>query len=164
MGAFLAAHPNAKRFVEAPKPIPTSFAREAFFAGTAFKFTNSSGASRHGRFRVRPNAGTEYLSNEAAATKSPDFLFDELGPRLSREAVKLGIFVQMAEPGDDVADASTTWPAGRTEIAFGTIALTARVDDQVPERRKIIFDPFRELTALMPRATRSHRSVPISTC
>src|SRR5262245_54959169 len=42
MGAFLAAHPNAKRFVEAPKPIPTSFAREAFFAGTAFKFTNSS--------------------------------------------------------------------------------------------------------------------------
>src|SRR6266568_662201 len=47
MGAFLAAHPNARRFVEAPKPIPTSFAREAFFAGTAFKFTNSSGASRH---------------------------------------------------------------------------------------------------------------------
>lgn len=142
MGTFLAAHPKAKRFVEAPKPIPTSFAREAFFAGTAFKFTNSSGASRHGRFRVRPNAGTEYLSNEAAATKSPDFLFDELGPRLSREAVKLGIFVQMAEPGDDVADASTTWPAGRPEIAFGTIALTARVDDQVPERRKIIFDPL----------------------
>jgi catalase len=142
MGAFLAAHPNAKRFVEAPKPIPTSFAREAFFAGTAFKFTNSSGVSRHGRFRVRPDAGTEYLSNEAAAAKSPDFLFDELGPRLARGAVKLGVFVQMAEPGDDVADASTTWPAGRAEIPFGTIALTARVDDQVPERRKIIFDPL----------------------
>src|SRR5262245_21428106 len=30
LGAFLATHPNAKRFVEAPKPIPTSFAREAF--------------------------------------------------------------------------------------------------------------------------------------
>lgn len=44
LGAFLAAHPNAKRFVEAPKPIPTSFAHEAFFAVTAFKFTNSSGA------------------------------------------------------------------------------------------------------------------------
>src|SRR3954452_8294607 len=92
IGAFLAAHQNAKRFVEAPKPIPTSFAREAFFAGTAFKFTNSSGASRHGRFRLRPDAGTEYLPDEAAATKSPNFLFDELGPRLAREAVKLGIF------------------------------------------------------------------------
>ena len=142
MGAFLAAHPNAKRFVEAPKPIPTSFAREAFFAGTAFKFTNSSGAIRHGRFRIRPDTGTEYLSNEAAAAKSPNFLFDELGPRLAREAVKLGIFVQMAESGDDVADASTTWPANRMEIPFGSITLAAHVDDQVPERRKIIFDPL----------------------
>jgi len=142
MGAFLASHPNARRFVEAPKPVPASFAREAFFAGTAFKFTNSGGASRHGRFRVRPDAGTEHLSNEAAAAKSPEFLFDELGPRLAREAVKLGVFVQMAEPGDDVADASTTWPSSRKEIRFGTIALTARVDDQAPERRKIIFDPL----------------------
>jgi len=48
----------------------------------------------------------------------------------------------MAEKGDDVADASTSWPANRTEIPFGTIALTARVDDQAPERRKIIFDPL----------------------
>jgi catalase len=142
MGAFLAAHPNAKRFVEAPKPIPTSFAREAFFAVTSFKFNNSSGATSHGRFRVRPNAGTDYLSTEAAAAKSPNFLFDELGPRLAREAVKLGIFVQMAEPADDVADASTTWPSSRTEVPFGTLTLTARVDDQVPERRKIIFDPL----------------------
>jgi catalase len=142
MGAFLAGHPNAKRFVEAPKPIPTSFAREAFFAGTAFKFTNSSGVSRHGRFRIRPDAGTEYLSNEAAAAKSANFLFDELGPRLAREPVKLGVFVQMAEPADEVADASTTWPSSRTELRFGTITLTARVDDQVPERRKIIFDPL----------------------
>jgi catalase len=142
MGMFLASHPNAKRFVEAPKPIPTSFAREAFFAGTAFKFTNSSGVSRHGRFRLRPDAGTEYLSNEVAAAKSANFLFDELGPRLAREAVKLGVFVQMAEPGDDVADASTTWPANHTETPFGTIVLNARVDDQVPERRKIIFDPL----------------------
>ena len=55
--------------------------------------------------------------------------------------MKLGVFVQMAEPGDDVTDASVTWPDNRTEIPFGTITLTARVDDQVPERRKIIFDP-----------------------
>jgi catalase len=41
MGAFLAAHPNARRFAEAPKPIPTSFAKEAFFAVTSFQFTNA---------------------------------------------------------------------------------------------------------------------------
>lgn len=141
LGAFLASHPNAKRFVETPKPIPASFAREAFFAVTAFKFTNAGGASRHGRFRIRPEAGTEYLSNAAAAAKSETFLFDELGQRLAKEPVRLGVFVQIAEPGDDVANASVTWPDSRTEIPFGTITLTGRADDQEPERRKIIFDP-----------------------
>jgi catalase len=148
MGGFLAAHPNAKRFVETPKPIPTSFAREAFFAGTAFKFTNSSGVSRYGRFRIRPDAGTEYLSNEAAAKMSPNFLFDELAEHLTRQPVKLSIFVQMAEPDDNIADASTTWPATRTEIPFGKITLTARVDHEAPERRKIIFDPLPRVDGL----------------
>ena len=142
IGAFLVAHPSAKRFIEAPKPIPTSFAREAFFAVTSFKFTNADGLSRHGRFRVRPEAGTDYLSNEAAAQKSENFLFDEIGQRLAKGPVSFAIVVQMAEAGDNVADASTPWPNSRKEIPFGTIALTARVDDQVPERRKIIFDPL----------------------
>lgn len=139
---FLAAHPNAKRFVETPKPIPTSFAREAFFAVTTFKFTNADGVSRHGRFRIRPEAGTEYLSNADAAAQSENFLFDELRQRLVKQPVGLGVSVQMAEPGDDVADASVTWPDNRAEITFGTLNLTASVDDQVPERRRIIFDPL----------------------
>ena len=142
LATFLAGHPNAKRFVETAKPIPTGFAREAFFAVTSFKFTNADGVSRHGRFRIRPEAGTEYLSNADAAAKSETFLFDELGRRLAKEPARLGVSVQMAEPGDDVADASVTWPDSRTEIPFGTLTVTARVDDQVPERRKIIFDPL----------------------
>ena len=142
MGAFLATHPNAKKFIETPKPIPTSFTREAFYAVTSFKFTNADGVSRHGRFRIRPEAGTEYLSNEQAAAKSANFLFDEIGPRLAKAPVKLGVFVQLAEPGDDVTDASVPWPDSRKEVPFGTITLTARVDEQEPERRKIIFDPL----------------------
>ena len=141
MGAFLAAHPSAKRFVETPKPIPTSFAREAFFAVTSFKFTSADGKSRQGRFRIRPAAGTEYLSNEEAAARPANFLFDELGQRLAKGPIVLDVAVQMAEAGDDVTDASVTWPSSRQEIPFGTITLKARVDDQAPERRKIIFDP-----------------------
>ena len=141
LGAFLATHPQAKRFVETPKPIPSSFAREAFFAVTSFKFTNAKGASRHGRFRIRPDEGTEYLAAEAAAAKSKDFLFEEIGPRLAKGPARLGVFVQLAQDGDDVTDASNTWPENRQEIRFGTITLTARVDEREPERRKIIFDP-----------------------
>ncbi len=142
LGAFLAAHPNAKRFIETFKPIPTSFTREAFFAVTSFKFTNSSGVSRHGRFRLRPTAGTEYVSDQDAAKKSENFLFEEIGPRLAKEPAKFNVSVQLAEAGDDVTDASLPWPDSRTEIPFGTTTLKARIDDQEPERRRIIFDPL----------------------
>jgi catalase len=150
LGAFLATHPQAKRFVETPKPIPTSFAREAFFAVTAFKFTSAAGASRHGRFRIRPEAGTEYLTDQEAARKSANFLFEEIGPRLAKGPLRLGIFVQMAERGDDVADASVPWPDSRAEIPFGALTLTARVDDQELERRKIIFDPVPRVDGIDP--------------
>src|SRR5262249_55493944 len=96
LGTFLAAHPHARRFVGAPQPIPTSFARERFFAVTSFKFVNSDGASRHGRFRVQPEGGAEYLSNEQAAAKSTNFLFEEIDQRLARGPVRLGVFVQLA--------------------------------------------------------------------
>ena len=55
--------------------------------------------------------------------------------------ITLGVFVQLAEPGDDVTDASARWPESRPEVPFGTITLTAKVDDREPDRRKIIFDP-----------------------
>jgi catalase len=139
--AFLASHPNARRSVAIANPIPSSFAREAFFAVTSFKFTNAEGVSRHGRFRIRPEAGTEHLSNEAAAKKSENFLVDEIAERLKREPVRFAIAVQMAADGDDVTDASVPWPADRPETPFGRITLTEKVDDQFPERRKIIFDP-----------------------
>jgi catalase len=142
IGAFLAAHAGAKRFVEAPKPCPSSYAREAFFAVTSFKFTNSDGVSRHGRFRIKPEAGTEYLSDREAAARSANFLSEELALRLAKGPVNLRVTVQMAAPGDDVTDASVSWPEGREEIPFGTLTLTERADDQVPERRKIIFDPL----------------------
>ena len=150
MGAFLAAHPNAKRFVETPKPIPTSFAREAFFAVTAFRFTNAAGVSRHGRFRIRPDAGTEYLSDDKAAAKSANFLFDEIGLRLAAGPVRLGVSVQVARPGDDVTDASVPWPVDPAEVPFGTLTLTDRVDDREPERRRIIFDPVPRVDGIDP--------------
>jgi catalase len=97
--------------------------------------------SQHGRFRIRPAAGTAYFSTDEAAAQSADVLFEELGPRLAKEPVQLGVFMQLAAPGDDVTDASVPWPESRPEVPFGTITLTARVEDQVPERRRIIFDP-----------------------
>ncbi len=137
---FLATHPAARRFVEIPKPIPVSFAQQAYFAITAFKFTNREGASRCGRFRVAPDAGTAFLTPEEAARKTADFLDAELSARLAKGPVLFHIRVQLAEKGDDPTD-SAVWPESRPEVAFGTLKLTERADDLAPERRKIIFDP-----------------------
>ncbi|MGO9114082.1 MAG: catalase family peroxidase [Thermoguttaceae bacterium] len=142
IAAFLATHPAAKAFVEAPKPIPTSYARQSYFAVTAFKFTNLAGQTQFGRFRLRPEAGTEFLTPEQAAKKTADFLTAELSERLAKGPAGFRLLVQLAEAGDDVTDSTTLWPETRREAEFGTIAISERVDELAPERRKIIFDPL----------------------
>ncbi len=142
MEAFLGAHPAALRFVQLMKPIPTSFARESFFAVSAMRFTNAEGASQFGRFRIRPTAGNEFLSNEDAAKQSANFLIDEFTERLEREPVAYRITVQIAASGDEVNDATVHWPDSRKERDFGTVTLTERVKELEPENRKIIFDPI----------------------
>jgi catalase len=140
--AFLATHPAAKAFVEAPKPIPTSYARQAYFAITAFKFTNAAGQSKYGRFRLRPEAGTEFLTAEQAAKKTADFLAAEMSERLAKGPARFRVMVQLAEAGDVVTDATVLWPETRQQMEFGTLAIRERVDELAPERRKIIFDPL----------------------
>jgi catalase len=138
---FLDSHPAAKAFIEAPKPIPASFAKQAYFAVTAFKFTNVDGVSQFGRFRIEPVAGTEFLTPEQLAGKNARFLDNELSERLAKEPVQFRIWVQLAEPGDVVTKSTVIWPATRAEIEFGTITLTGRVDERSADHRKIIFDP-----------------------
>jgi catalase len=150
--AFLMKHPKALHFVEAPKPVPASFANESFFAVTAFRFTNQEGASRFGRFRIRPEAGNAYLTAEEVAKKPANFLFDELSQRLAKGPIKLGVFVQLAAEGDEAADSTAIWPETRPETRFGTITLTSRANDADPELRKIIFDPIPRVDGIDPSA------------
>src|ERR1700722_15685107 len=103
---FLGSHPAALEFVQAPKPFPSSFAKESFFAVNAYKFTNQSGVSQFGRYRIRPEGGSDYLSPDAAAAKTANYLFDEIKERLSRGTVKLHILAQLAAAGDVVNNAT----------------------------------------------------------
>jgi catalase len=139
---FLGAHPAAATFVQIPKPIPTSFARESFFAVSAFKFTNASGMSRYGRYRVLPVAGNEYLDEAEAAARSPDFLFDEMKERVAKEPIRFRVAVQLAEDGDTVDDATVRWPEGRPQLAFGEISLQEIAPNNAGEQQHIIFDPI----------------------
>jgi catalase len=141
LSAFLASHPRAKRHVELPKPIPSSFAREVYFAMTAFKFTNAAGVSCFGRYRIRPQSGVEHLPDGEAAKKGPDFLMNEIKERLSRHPTNFDVFIEVADAGDDPTNATIPWPEKCKETNFGTLTLTQCVDDQEPELWKMIFDP-----------------------
>jgi catalase len=139
---FLGTHPAALAFVQAPKPIPTSFAKESFFAISAFKFTSADGMSRYGRYRVLPIAGNEYLDQAGAAAKTPNFLFDEIKERVAKEPVKFRIVVQLAKEGDIVDDATVRWPEDRPQLSFGEITLTGIAPNNTSEQQQIIFDPI----------------------
>jgi catalase len=139
---FLGAHPAALRFVQTPKPIPTSFAKESFFAVSTFRFTNADGVSRYGRYRILPAAGNEYLDEAGAARQSPNFLFDEIEKRVAKEPVRFQIVVQLAEEGDTIDDATVRWPEERPRIEFGEIRLEEIAPNNAREQQQIIFDPI----------------------
>jgi catalase len=139
---FLGSHPAALAFVQTPKPFPTSFAHESFFAVSAFKFTNAQGVSHFGRYRILPVAGSEYLDDAAAAAKSPNYLMEEVQQRIAKEPVKHRIVVQLAEDGDVTDDATVRWPESRKLMTLGEISLTEIVSNNAAEQQQIIFDPI----------------------
>jgi len=147
--AFLATHPATVAFLQAPKPSPVSFATDAYFGVTAFRFTNQQGLERYGRYRILPAAGIQHLDDAAAKSKRENYLFDELTQRVAAGPIRFDIQVQVAKDGDVVDDATIHWPADRPLVQLGTIELTAKAaDDQ--EHRRIIFDPIPRVEGIEP--------------
>src|SRR5579863_8732581 len=81
---FLGSHPTALRFVQTPKPFPSSLARETYFGVTAFHFTNAQGESKYGRYRIVPDAGNDYLDDDAVARLQADFHYEEIEHRVKQ--------------------------------------------------------------------------------
>ena len=147
--AFFADHPAALAFAQAPKPCPASFATEAFFGVTAFRFINRDGMARYGRYRIVPQAGLQHLDDETAKSKGANYLFDEIKERVARSPIRLDIQVQIAKDGDMVNDSTVHWPASRPVIPLGTVALTELAPDD-ETHRKIIFDPIPRVEGIEP--------------
>ena len=149
---FLAVNSAALAFVQAPKPFPTSLAREAYYGVTAFAFTNAHGEKKFGRYRILPDLGTEYLSDAAAAELAPNYHYDELRERLSKGRVRFKILVQVAAPGDSTDDATVHWPESRELAELGALELNEVVPDNPAEQQHIIFDPIPRVDGIEPSA------------
>jgi catalase len=147
---FLRSHPKALAFVQAPKPTPSSFARESYFGVTALRFTNRDSVSRYGRYRITPDAGNEHLDDATAKSNGANFLYDELTERIARGPVSFQILVQVANENDIVDDATVHWPEDRPLINLGRVVLTNPVSDSAHEQKKIIFDPIPRVDGIEP--------------
>jgi catalase len=147
--AFLATHPAARAFVQTPKPNPASFATEAYFGVTAFRFINKQGLARHGRYRIVPGAGVQHLDDATAKSKDGDYLFDELTSRISAAPIRFDIHAQLANDGDIVNDATIHWPADRPSVHLGAIVLKEIAPEDEAHRR-IIFDPIPRVDGIEP--------------
>ena len=149
---FLGTHPAALAFVQAPKPFPSSLARQTYFAVTAFEFTNADGETRYGRYRIVPVEGNQYLTDEQVAVIPANYHYDELAERVAKEPVAFKILVQAAEPGDTVDDATAHWPESRELVEFGRLELTEVITDTLAQQKHIIFDPSPRVEGIEPSA------------
>lgn len=138
---YLASHPAALAFVQAPKPQPVSLAKDAFYSVSAFQFTNTEGKVTFGRYRIVPEGETAFYTEEQTAALSPTYLFDELAERVKSGPVRMKILIQLAHDGDQTDDATVRWPEDRPILEFGTFELTSVVPDNPKEQKHIIFDP-----------------------
>jgi catalase len=138
---FLSTHPRALKFVKDPKPVPASFATQAFYGDDAFRFVNEKGLKQAVRYQILPVAGQHYLTEAEAKAKSPNFLFEELRTHLAQEPAKFRLLVQLPNSGDPTDDASVAWPDDRKTVDLGTITITSVVADSDAAQKALAFDP-----------------------
>lgn len=143
LDTFLANHPAARLFAEAPKPAPQSFATESYYAVDAFRFVNRDGRHRFGRYRISPIAGEQHLDPKEAAKLPENYLFTELASRLSTKPIEFRLIVQLAADHDPIDDPTRPWPNDRQQIELGTLTITTRTADSETVQRAISFDPAR---------------------
>ncbi|KQP91540.1 catalase [Methylobacterium sp. Leaf117] len=146
-----AAHPTAlERFVEThpaaatagkTAKTPSSFARQTYNGVNAFIFIDKAGKRQPFRFRFVPVDGEEILTSEEAAKRGPNYLMEEIGPRLAKEPARFRVLAQLAESGDPTNDATKPWPDERKTLDLGTLTVTQAVADSAEAQKALLFMP-----------------------
>jgi catalase len=146
---FLSTHPAALAFVTTPRPVAVSYGTQPFFGVNAFKFTNAQGTSKFGRYRIVPQSGPAFVSDEEAAKRPPNALADNLRASLQQAPVKFRLLVQLAAADDSTTDATKVWPDSRPTVELGEIAVIKALDTQKVEN-DLLFLPTNLTSGIDP--------------
>ena len=154
LGEWLAAHPEAQTATMASlsAPPPASYAQLAYHALHAYVFVDAHGNRQYGRYHWQPEDGEASLANdEEAASKSHDYLQEELRERLAAHRVGFTLEVQLADEDDPTDDPTVVWDDDRRTIDVGRLEIQAEAFDRDTGDDILVFDPS-------PRHAR-HRAV-----
>lgn len=122
----------------------TSFAALRYWSQHSFKWVDGDRGSRFVRYTLLPSGSqAPYLGLRAARSRGRDYLQDDLRSRLDSGAVRFGLEVQIAQPGDPVNDASRAWPQGRQRVKVGDLVLSGLDEERERDGDVLVFDPTR---------------------
>lgn len=147
---FLENPPAALTYVQAPKPAPASFAKEAYFGVNAFKLVSSEGKATVFRYRIFPIAGEEHASEEIVKKQSASFLYDELRVRLGEGPISFRVCAQIAEADDRTNDGTVRWPDSRKVVQLGIVKLDKLMEEDEKQQKQINYDPIPRVEGLEP--------------
>ena len=147
---FISYNPSALAFVTAPKPAPSSYAREQYWSVTAFKFINDAGKESFLRYHVVPDAGVDTLEGEALKGKDPDYLQKEIQERVEAGTIGFKLLAQVAHEGDVTDDATVHWPPSRKMVELGSLKINAICPDNAANQKYVIFDPIPRVQGVEP--------------
>lgn len=149
LDTFLANHPAARLFAEAPKPAPRRRV-PIYQSGRAPPIRPLPHLTNHRRTA---------LGSEEAAKLPDNYLFTELASRLSTKPIEFRLMIQLASDHDPIDDPTRPWPDDRQQTELGTLTITKRMADSEAAQRTISFDPARLPDGIRPR--RSADSGPV---
>ena len=136
---FIASHPVVPKAV-ATLGIPASFADEQYYGVDAFVFTDKAGHKQAFRYIIAPEH-IVHLTGAEAATKSANYLMDELPKRLAAGTVTFRIKAQLAMSGDPTSDATKPWPDDRRIVDLGVLTIEKAVADSAAAQKALLFLP-----------------------
>lgn len=125
----------------ASQPVPASYASVNYWGVHAFAFINAHGDKQWGKWVFEPVGGVQGLSDDEAKARGPSFLFDDLRQRVKDGQVAFDFKLMLAQPGDQLDNATLPLPEGRRQVTLGQLKLTSVAADGGGDCLNLSFNP-----------------------
>ncbi len=159
MKAFLDAHPETVAFFDRMKkrPLASGFADDSYNSIDGFIFVGADGTRRLVRWSMQAEEPFASLTHEELASRTPNYLFDDLLARVAHGPVKWRMIVTVANPGDPNR-AAEVWPDDRQQVDVGELTIVHVESERAGNCQDLNFDPL----VLPPGVEASDDPIPLA--